>query len=272
MCIRDRLGGQAFHWELQPEKNYYIGVVRNYIIGLRETAENFIEYAAIPDDEEVKDMLHDYLQLSYDYDALCREWAKDEHFKKIASKIVGLRIIRQDPFECLISFICSQNNNIIRNTKMLGTLRKTYGKHLGSCENKDWYSFPTLEEFSKISEQDLRGLGLGYRAKYLVKTVGILKEKGGDNWLIGLRGKRYDEVQTELTQLEGIGLKVADCISLFSLDCKSSIPVDTHVYQIFHKFYESGKQKSLTTANYHKIGNFFRERFGEYAGLSLIHI
>ena len=101
-----------------------------------------------------------------------------------------------------------------------------------------YYKFPTVAELKKANELTLRDMMFGYRAKYIVESVNTIAEKGGEKWLLDLRGKDYETINTELTSLMGIGKKVADCIALFSLDCKGAIPVDTHVYQIFNRLYD----------------------------------
>jgi len=94
------------------------------------------------------------------------------------------------------------------------------------------FKFPTIEQMSKATEQQLRQLGFGYRAGFIVASVKMIQEKGGQKWLDDLRGQPLDKVRSELIQLKGVGNKVADCIALFSLDCDGCVPVDTHVFQI----------------------------------------
>jgi len=131
------------------------------------------------------------------------------------------------------------------------------------------YSFPTLEQLKKQStEEQLRGLGLGYRAKYIIQTRDLLIESGGKDYLLGLRSKDSETVQEELLKFSGIGRKVADCVALFSLDQSEAIPVDVHVQHIASRDYDPtvlGQAKSLTPTIYKRVGDLFRDRF-EYAG------
>ena len=124
------------------------------------------------------------------------------------------------------------------------------------------FSFPNLEQLGKATEKELRDLGMGYRAGYITETVKILKEKGGQEFLLELRAKRDQglEVREALTQLKGVGRKVADCIRLFSLDADEISPVDTHVFQLAQKMHiikPQGSQKSLNYSMYLKITDAF---------------
>jgi len=199
---------------------------------------------------------------------LYQEWSKrDRHFASLAQAFAGIRLVRMDPLECLISFICSSNNNIARITNMLTLLRQHYGTFLATVEGIKCYAFPTLEQLSRVEEQHLRDLGFGYRAGYVVETVKVLKRKGLD-WLYKLRELSRDEAYKQLMILKGVGPKVADCVALYSLDKFDVVPVDTHVWQmatrdhgaVFSKFKTS---KSMTKsvicalACFYCLMNFF---------------
>jgi N-glycosylase/DNA lyase len=167
--------------------------------------------------------------------------AQEDNMSRVIKSLPGLRIIRQDPVECLFGFICSSNNNIPRIWKMVENLKKHYGKSLFVHAHQDYtpnqsyefYSFPSIEALAKCEEQHLRDLGFGYRAPFIQKTSEALLKKGGIAYLMQLRlSKDPVYVQKELQQFAGIGRKVADCIALFSLEQLDAIPVDTHVWQI----------------------------------------
>jgi N-glycosylase/DNA lyase len=217
-----------------------------------------------------------YFRLETPLKPLYKEWSEaDERLSKIAAVIPGCRILRQDPVECMFSFICSSNNNIPRITKMLTSFRKDYGKFLMSIptqsgEDYAIYSFPTLESLSSMTEDDLRAIGLGYRAKYMVETRDLLIKCGGRDYLLNLRAESDPQkVQDELVQFSGVGRKVADCIALFSLDSDDAIPVDVHVQHIASRDYDPnvlGKAKSITPTIYKQVGDLFRSRFPNRAG------
>ena len=150
----------------------------------------------------------------------------------------GLRIVRQDPWECLVTFIISQNNNLKRITKNIEALTRKYGKPISN----GFYTFPLPEELG--TEEELKQLGLGYRARYVAK----LKDLDLD-WLNNLKKLSYTEAKDRLMTLEGVGPKVADCVLLFSLGFDEAYPEDTWMKKVF-------KETSLT-----------RESLGDKAGL-----
>ena len=243
--------------------------------------------------DSVSDILHSYFQLRTPLAPLYEYWSNiDTRLSRIAQVIPGVRIVQQDPVECLFSFLCSSNNNIPRITKILADCRHTLGRQLVRIESNhkengpsqqpvpsftfiDIYSFPTLSQWSTVSEDSLRNLGLGYRAKYVIQTRDLLSQLGGEQFLYQLRKyntdncDQYDShIQDQLTQFSGVGKKVADCMALFSLDQTNSIPVDIHVQQIASRDYDANilSGKSLTPTVYRQVGNLFRTRFGVYAG------
>ncbi|MES1910428.1 MAG: hypothetical protein MHM6MM_003023 [Cercozoa sp. M6MM] len=178
----------------------------------------------------------------------------------------GLRLLRQEPWECLISFLVSANNNIKRIESLLTKLRETYGTRVEvfDCLKKQsensseeavklgeieplvkagqMFKFPTLAQLSAESEETFRTMGLGYRAPRLVQTIKTVAAKGGIKWLESLRdlpasAESRKHVRQELLALAGVGPKVADCVALFSLDRLDLSPVDTHVWQITQRRY-----------------------------------
>eukprot|EP00554_Chaetoceros_debilis_P011520 CAMPEP_0194105952 /NCGR_PEP_ID=MMETSP0150-20130528/6063_1 /TAXON_ID=122233 /ORGANISM="Chaetoceros debilis, Strain MM31A-1" /LENGTH=503 /DNA_ID=CAMNT_0038793965 /DNA_START=92 /DNA_END=1600 /DNA_ORIENTATION=+ len=270
----------------------WVGPISNMILSIKETPDTTmyrILYQSPTCDVNhinMSEFLTDYFQLETALLPLYQSWSQnDERLSQIAAVIPGLRIIRQDPVECLFSFICSSNNNIPRITKMLSSFRETYGEkmmdlpvRLLECDGLSLepleltmaiYSFPTLEELKSSTEKELREMGLGYRAKYIIETRDMLIDFGGKEYLLSLR-KQSDSkaVQEELIQFSGIGRKVADCVALFSLDQHNAIPVDVHVQHIASRDYDPtvlDGAKSLTPTIYQKVARLFQDRF-EYAG------
>jgi len=236
--------------------------------------------------------LKNYFQLSIPLTPLYHSWSqndKSDRLTRIAEVILGVRVLQQDPIECLFSFICSSNNNIPRITLILSRFRSTYGNFLlelptvkDGVPNDDGlmeygepihlFSFPTLSSMQNASEMDLRDLGLGYRAKYIIQTRDLLLQRGGMHYLLSLRDKarfNREEVQMELLGFSGIGRKVADCVALFSLDRDDAIPVDVHVWHIAcrdYQFEDNLNVKSLTPTVYNMVGNLFRGMFEDMAG------
>ncbi|KAG0333774.1 8-oxoguanine glycosylase ogg1 [Podila humilis] len=224
--------------------------------------------------------LWDYFQLHIPLGGLYEKWsAKDKNFKAKAPLFPGVRILRQDPVENLVCFICSSNNNIGRISQMATKISQEYGSPImvpadDICDTpRTFYGFPTIAALTQDGvEETLRQLGFGYRAKYIAQTAKKIHnmENGGLEWLTNLRNLPYEEAHAALLTLQGVGPKVADCVCLMSLDKQNVIPIDTHVWQIAmrdYKFRFEGKvPKSISPAVYKAIGKHFVDIFGEYAG------
>ena len=162
---------------------------------------------------------------------------------------------------------------------MLSSFREKYGTFMmelpmrndgGDRSTSSIFQFPTLATLASATEEELRGMGFGYRAKYMIETRDLLAESGGDDYLRKLRTTSDPQtVQDELIKFSGIGRKVADCIALFSLDQDDAIPVDIHVQHIASRDYDStvlGEAKSITPTIYRRVGDLFRDRFDNYPG------
>jgi N-glycosylase/DNA lyase len=292
--------GQCFHWRTVSSSNdvatsesawgthdatEWVGVLRtwagdSFTVAIKETPDTTL-YRILqgPQGLPYERILREYFQLDCPLAPLYEEWSRQDprRLSRIAKCIPGVRLIDQDPWECLISFICSSNNNIPRITKMLAALREQYGKPLVTIQGEETdtvlYSFPSFVELrSKATESDLRiSCGMGYRAKYIMATMETLESLGGEHYLQELR-KLQDpiEVQERLLVFTGVGRKVADCVALFSLRQADAIPVDTHVWDICRRDYdEQGifrNVKSLTPTIYRAVGDTFRSQFKPNAG------
>lgn len=190
----------------------------------------------------------------------------DSNFSKNAIEFEGVRMLRQDPWENLISFICSSNNNIKRISQMCDNLCLHFGKFIANHEGIDYYTFPTAKALAQPgTEEKLRDLSFGYRAKYIYKTAQMVHSSNQD--LFKLRELRYEEAHAELLKFTGVGPKVADCVCLMSLDKHDAIPVDTHVYQIAKRDYKlKSKGDTVTKQTYEIVRKFFIGIWGPYAG------
>ena len=290
----------------------WVGVLGGRALAVRQTPIS-TQYALLGDssssgttndDRDIGcSVLSPYFQLDSSLIKLYTQWgAESPRMKQILDALPGVRVVRQDPYECLISFICSSNNNIKRITGMLDSLRRRYGVYIGSlsvCPTTDQWIFQRDSEMETAARQrtledertaqgmydffafpephvlaaaplhDLRALGLGYRDKFVKAASGRVCSLGGRPWLAALRGDPdRAAVQRALVLLEGVGPKVADCVALFSLDQADCIPVDTHVWDICVRDFNPSlaAAKSLTTTVYEAVGNEFRLRYGDRAG------
>ncbi|KAL3797635.1 hypothetical protein HJC23_013467 [Cyclotella cryptica] len=254
----------------------WVGPLQNRVLSIRETPTTTLYRVLHGPTTGASDDLRAYFRLETPLAPLYEEWSNvDARLAKIAAVIPGCRVLRQDPLECMFSFICSSNNNIPRITKMLSSFRQQYGNFMmaipaQNCDDISLYSFPTLASLSHAAEADLRNMGLGYRAKYMTETRDLLLKCGREDFLLGLRTETNSQVvQDSLIQFSGIGRKVADCIALFSLDQDDAIPVDVHVQHIASRDYDPnvlGSAKSITPTIYKQVGDLFRTRFPSYAG------
>ena len=270
--------GQSFSWT-KAEDEEWIGCVGDAAFALREQGDGTqwrcISSASASSDEELARLglrLHHYFQLDQALAPRVERWGKaDARCAAVARVIPGMRVMQQEPLECLISFICSSNNNIARITQMLRKLRSKYGRPLDLAPPytaQVLHTFPSVTELSIATEAELRALGFGYRARFVVESTAMVAANGGEAWLYALRSKPRDEVQAALMTLCGVGRKVADCVALFALDKAGCIPVDTHVWSIACRDYDPSlaEVKSLTPPVYNRVGECFRSRFGDDAG------
>ncbi len=164
---------------------------------------------------------------------------RDKYLVKAGECGSGIRILQQDLWEMIITFLISQQNNISRIKGCIERLCRKYGKHLRAQDGTEFYSFPTVEELSVATEEELRELGMGYRARYLVETTRSIRE--GEVSLEKIfRMKYYSRARRELLKLSGVGEKVADCICLFALHHMDAFPVDTHIRQVLDEHYRRG--------------------------------
>jgi N-glycosylase/DNA lyase len=171
-----------------------------------------------------------------------------------------MRVLRQDPWECLVSFICSSASNIPRITRNIESICDVYGRPVGSGEARR-NTFPTPRELSRAGEEPLRALGLGYRAGYIAETAGVIAAGAVD--LMALREEPYEDALETLTGLAGVGDKVANCALLFSLDKPEAFPVDVWIDRALREWYLDGQGESIPRP---KLRPWAQERFGPYAG------
>lgn len=294
------MNGQCFNWKVFPnnqeitksnqDKNLqsdssdiyseiFIGCVNKNIIALKSTKndhQDFIYFKFLykhPSTKEI-DFFCNYFQLDVDisdeFNKVKPNLPKD--LQSVMETYTGLRILKQDPFECIMSFICSSNNNIDRIRKMLDSFKEKYGDLL--YEDSDYgkfYSFPCLEELSKknILEKDLRDMGFGYRAKYIVESLKFMQEKNIEkNWFLLLENS--ENPVEELLNLTGVGRKVADCIQLFSLRKHHVVPLDIHMVKFFNesvaKIHKFKKIENLNKKTYEEVSENYIKVFGHYAG------
>jgi N-glycosylase/DNA lyase len=222
--------------------------------------------------DSINELILDYFQMEVDLNKILSQIAPKLpiNLGNVIANLAGVRIIKQDVFECTLSFICSSNNNIERIRKMLLALRENYGELILNYPiYGKIYAFPTLENLLlKTSEKKLRKLGFGYRAKYIVNSLSYIESKGL-NWLYGLEFTQ--DPWKQLVFLTGVGRKVADCISLFSLKKHQIVPLDIHMIKFYNETIVNLDKKfkkieNLNKQVYENVSKIYVDKFGEYAG------
>jgi N-glycosylase/DNA lyase len=257
--------GQVFRWERKG--SWWYGVIGNQVLKVRQNGEE-LEFAGA--DETL--IVH-YFGLEDDLQKISAEIGKDPHIRKALSAFWGLRVIRQPPWECLISYICATYKNIPAIRHMLLNLSRKFGEKQ-VFDGYAFYTFPTPEKLAHASEASLASCGLGYRAKYVQATAKRIFENSFE--LENLRQLPYEQAKKKLCILAGVGPKVADCVLLFSLRKTEAFPVDRWVERVILNHYAQQlppelaqrlKQKDgLTNSDYAKLNTFGRQYFGKYAG------
>lgn len=266
--------GQAFRWERQ-EDGSYTGIASGRIANIRflpdesgggcqdksRQGEGQLVLSNVTEDDFQK-FWRQYLDLERDYRAIKDSLAEGDAVMDEAIRWgQGIRLLRQDPWETLLSFIISQNNHIPRIKACVESLCENFGQKAGSFQGKDYYSMPGPEELAILEPDDLAACRLGYRAKYLIGTARKVAEDGLEH----LRAMALPEISGQqafdyVTQFHGVGPKVANCVLLFSMGKYDRFPVDVWVKKVMKELY------GLETSK--EIEQFARESFGRQGGFA----
>lgn len=242
--------GQFFRWEMID--NWYWVNTRDIYFRIKQEGNKLV-YQSNEDFDIAR-----FFRLDDDLERITDAISKDDTMKAAVNTYKGLRLIRQDPWECMISYIISARNNIPSIRRTIETLSRNYGTPI-FLEERTSYSFPTPEQLSKASVEDLFKAGLSFRAKNAHPTIKKFAEEQIE--LFELIDKPYAEARKSLMEHMGIGGKVADCISLFSLEKMESFPVDVWIKRFMEKTYFNGEKTPIK-----KINKFAADYFREYAG------
>jgi N-glycosylase/DNA lyase len=252
-------GGQAFRW-WPEESGGYRGVVGRRTVNVSETEGGVV---VTPRDgkgiEGLEHTMLEYLGHDQDIEGFRTRFADDPCLGPALRGYSGLRVLRQEPWECLFGFITSSTSNIPRIKLNVGSAAERLGYSVGP-EPKD-VTFPEPEVISEAGEQFLRDLGFGFRAKYLVPAAEAVAS--GQLRLTDLREASYSDAREALIGLHGVGEKVADCVLAFSLDKPESFIVDRHILRALHKWYDLPEKASLSYA-----ADWARDFFGEHSALA----
>ncbi|HZV19968.1 MAG TPA: DNA glycosylase [Hyphomicrobiales bacterium] len=213
--------------------------------------------------------VREYFRLDTDLPALEAGWRRrgGQEIAQALESFSGLRVLRQDPVECLFSFLCSPAAPIHRIRRSLDSLCRTLGVPLGEVAGVEHFAFPRVEHLAEASVGLLNKMGLGFRSENIRGTARELLAQGGASWLRGLRQVPYEDAKRALMAFPGVGAKVADCVCLFSLDKDEAVPIDVHMARVAKRLFPSCRRyNSLTKNAYAEASDCFRQRFGPHAG------
>ena len=248
--------GQVFLWKKHDD--FWYGVDGNKVLCINS------------DDLKIKSSgkKADFFRESDDIKKILNSLKKDMTVKNAISQNTGLRLLRQDPFQCYISFIVSSNSNIQNIKSTLNKLSKKFGERI-EFDKKEFFLFPTPASLATASKTELLECGLGYRADFVKKAANEV-DLGKIDFRL-LKKMSYDDAKETLIKIFGIGNKVADCIMLFSLEKLEAFPLDTWMVKILRKYYEDVFQitgKTITEKKYNTLHEKIVLHFGPYAGYS----
>jgi len=251
--------GQCFRW-LPLTETYYRGVVFGKVVDVEQVDGSTINIRRVTK-EFFETYLYDYFDFDCNYSKIKEILIQND---KVMQEAVlggsGIRILNQAPFETLLSFIISGNNNIPRIMKAIDALSRTYGTFIETVDGTDYYSFPTPEQLIGATIDDYRSMGVGYRDQYLYHAVQEIIS--GDIPLEAMGTYEDLALRKALLNIKGVGPKIADCIILFAFKRKYAFPVDTWVKKIMKAYYvkEDTKDKDILV--------YADQRFGQYAGIA----
>lgn len=260
--------GQCFRWNKiyeDDKKVTYVGVIKDRVIKITE--ENDKLHVLSSNMDKLEEIINNYFDLDTNYQEIERQISNiDKNVKTAVKNSTGIRILNQDFFEMVISYIISANNNIPRISKSINEICKRYGKEI-IFENNKYYLFPNLEDLLNVTEEEFKSCGVGFRARYLKNTIkNIYENKMDFEYMMKL-----DTItaKQELMKMQGIGPKVADCILLFSLSRKEVFPIDVWVERVMSKIYFKDLKGKVSKKD---IINYSNNNFKEYAGIVQQHL
>lgn len=253
--------GQCFRWNEELDGSY-TGIFEHNVLNVKEEKDIVITGICNGD---IEDICKNYFDLDRNYEEIKETLSLiDDNMKESIRYGEGIRILNQDLWEMIISFIISANNNIPRIKGIIERMSAKYGQEI-KFRGTSYYTFPTIDELSQASVKDLKDLGLGFRDRYVYETTKKIKE--GKINLDNLKQEPTNEVRKQLLTLTGVGLKVADCIMLFSTLKRFDVfPVDVWVRRVMNDLYIHNEDE--TKVNKKQIQEIARDKFGALEGIA----
>jgi N-glycosylase/DNA lyase len=248
--------GQAFRW--RECDNAWFGVIGSRWVRLRQSSDGI--FAETPRRERDWEWLRHYLQLDVDMDGILKTFPDDVPMRDSLAACCGLRLLRQEPWECLASFICSSTKQIVQIEQIVELLCRNFGEPVAAPAGAEpAWAFPTAERLAKTTESELRACKLGFRAPYLLGTARMVASSEID--LSRLAGMSVEEARAALLTLPGVGAKIADCVLLFAHGFQEAFPVDVWIMKALRELYFPKRRPKLP-----RLRRFSQTYFGPYGG------
>jgi N-glycosylase/DNA lyase len=246
--------GQVFLWK--RDGNHWYGINGQDILKISDSGRV----------KSYQNIKTDFFRKNDNLEKIIKSISKDKTTKMAVSRYVGLRVLEQDPFQCLISFIVSSNSNIQKIKSSLENLSKKFGIKV-EFQNKEFFLFPKPEKLAKASINEIKSCGVGYRARFIKEAANrtLLKKIDFEY----LKKCNYQDAKEEICFIPGVGNKVADCVLLFSLNKLEAFPLDRWMIRILEKYYSDQFQletKTITEKQYSILHEKIVNYFGPFAG------
>ena len=250
--------GQVFRWERDPD-GWWSGVVGNRLIRARQDGDT-VRYEGAG-----RQFIERYFSLDADLPAIVSSFDRDPFIHSAAERCGGLRLVRQPPWECLVSYICATNSNIPMIKRRIENLARTFGTPFESGE-RTYYGFPEPGRLAAGCDAAFSACATGYRGSYVRKTACDIA--GPEAWAHRIASLPYSDARRELMALSGVGPKAADCILLFAFQKHEAFPVDVWIRRIMRDNYLPSlpDEGALSNREYDTIRAFARDHFGPYCG------
>ena len=262
--------GQVFRWEKHGD--WWQSVLDDSFVKVRQKA-NTLQFEVVPEGSVDVAFLSNYFGLDDDLPAVYSKIVKDSFVEAAIKKFHGLRLIRQEPWECLISYSCATNKNIPAIKNMIANLCERFGRKITPAYG-EVYTFPTVEDLAEARLSSLRLCKLGFRAERVKQTSKLVSE--GVFSLEAIKNLPYEEAKKRLMTLPGVGPKVADCVLLFGFGRLKAFPIDVWMKRIILEIYadhferafivKAKRDKAPSASEYKTISSFGRRYFGENVG------
>jgi N-glycosylase/DNA lyase len=265
--------GQVFHWKKQNDS--WIGVIGKHWVRLTQTPDSIRAQTAAP--VENWNFLLEFLQTEIDLTAVLKTFPDDKPMRAAVAACPGLRLLKQDPWECLASFILSSTKQIVQIRQIIALLCERFGEPAEFCNgglrppiilasgeasavtDRRYNSFPSPQRLATVTEAELRACKMGFRAPSLLTAARKIAEGKFD--LEKIRRLDYTEARAELMKLRGVGGKIADCVLLFAYGFDSAFPVDVWIERALQKLYFPRRR-----ASEQRLRRFAATHFGPHAG------